>query len=266
MFELSIRISNQHLNSIKTYLRAQDPDIKSSHRCEALARGLGFQTYASMLAGLRGGRTVAVTARSDAFSAYLRERDFNTSGAHFLRAVANVALSSVLEQHSELTSDGMGVYARHSWGHEPLETFEARRAKSRADMRGEQAAERFLLALAFVQRIPKTKSIRSGSGYRRMKHIAEKMPATFPDGEKLGPQYLPAGFLLAAAIHDGFNWKKSRGLDDNIGPEVRFNMLKSAVTDLAAEIRYDDGYVQDRLRSRQRRAILKGYPRGTEIY
>lgn len=250
MFELSIRISNPRLNFIKAYLRTQAPDVKSSHRCEALARGFGFKTYAALLASLRDGQSISVAVRSDAFAAYLTARDFNTSGAPFLRAVASVALNSVLEQNPELTSDGMGVYARHSWGHEALDAFEARRAKSRADMRCEQAAERFLLALAFVQRIPKTKTIRYGAGYRRLKHIAEKMPASFPEGEKLGPQYLPAGFLLAAAIHDGFIWKKIRGLDDNIGPEVRFNMLKSAVMDLAAEFRHDDGYTQDRRRSR----------------
>lgn len=241
MVELTITVSNQHLNYIKAYLRTQAPHVKSSHRCEALARGLGFQTYAALLAGLRDGQSISLTVRCDAFSAYLRARDFNTSSTPFLRATAIVALKSILQKHPELSSDGMGVYARHSWGHEALEAFEARRAESRADMLCEQAAERFLLALAFVQRIPKTKTIRSGAGYRRLKHIAENMPASFPDGEKLGPQYLPAGFLLAAAIHDGFNWKKSRGLDDNIGPEVRFNMPKSAVMDLAAEFLYNVG-------------------------
>lgn len=47
MFTLTILANTANLAAIKGELLILLPDVKSSHRCEALGRGLGFQSYAS---------------------------------------------------------------------------------------------------------------------------------------------------------------------------------------------------------------------------
>lgn len=252
MLVISTSLSIPDLQSIKASVREFAPSIKSSHRCEALARGLGFGTYSSLLAAARSQSSVPVTVNVLAYRGYLSEHGFEAPDASICRAIGRVALEKVLTEFPDLTADGMGVYARGSWGFETLADYQARQMESRKQMSDDKADERFLLACAFVQRIPKTTTIRHGVGFRRLKHIAENMTLTLPGGEYLGPQYLPAGFLLAAAIHAGFKWKMCRGLDGVTGPEVRFNMLKSAVNDLDVEVG-QSGYAEDRRRALRRR-------------
>lgn len=263
MVELQFLLSKTGLDAIKTEIRTEGKSVKSSHRCEAIARGFGRSTYATLLAELNEFCQAEVSLDEGAFKGYLDEHGFNMEASPLYRASARAALSNVLSEYPELTADGMGVYARHSWGYESTPDFELRQKKSRAKMQTAKAAECFLLALAFVQRIPATKTIRHGVGYRRLKHIAENMAATYPNGAAYGPQYLPAGFVLAAAIHSGFKWKKIRGLDGNIGPEVRFNVSSTEVDDLDCQIRPDGSLAKSKERERQLSERRQAYPQGT---
>lgn len=232
MFSLSIELCSSKLDEAKKFLAKSIPQVKSSHRCEALARGLGFRTYASLRAALTSQSATKVVVSSKSFCSYLSDHAFDVKGASIYRAFARVALNSVLKQNPKLTADGMGIYARSSWGYESEMDFESRFALSRSVMLDEKADERFLLACAVLQGIPKTRTIREAFGFRRLKHIVENMVAKYPDNDPLGPQYLPAGFVLAAAIHEGFDWKLVRGLDGIVGPEVRFNMRKMPLGEL----------------------------------
>src|ERR1700683_2869710 len=49
MLKLYIPIVPATVVAIKEYLWAELPSVKSSHRLEAIARGLGFKTYAALL-------------------------------------------------------------------------------------------------------------------------------------------------------------------------------------------------------------------------
>ncbi|TIU87551.1 MAG: hypothetical protein E5W03_07360, partial [Mesorhizobium sp.] len=64
-----------------------------------------------------------------------------------------------------------------------------------------------MLSLALLERVVRTKTIRKGTGSYRSKHIAENYACTYPDGEPLGPHYVPNGTFIAAAIHAGFSYR-----------------------------------------------------------
>ena len=50
MFVLRISVAPSAIERIKVQLTQSLPDVKSSHRVEALGRGLGFRTYAALRA------------------------------------------------------------------------------------------------------------------------------------------------------------------------------------------------------------------------
>ncbi|MCK1673842.1 hypothetical protein [Bradyrhizobium sp. 150] len=109
------------------------------------------------------------------------------------------------------------------------------------------------MSLALLARVKPIKTIRSGTGSYRLKHVAENYECSYPEGSKLGPHYVPNGMLIAAAVHLGFNCKEHV---DDLGyhtPNTTFNMSKSVIDDLDAEIRPKTGFAQDRARARLRR-------------
>lgn len=90
-----------------------------------------------------------------------------------------------------------------------------------------------------MHRVARTRTIRDGTGSYWVKHIAENFDCTYPEGEKLGPHYVPNGVLIAAALHVGF---KTKSHHDELGYHslnVTFNMSKSCLEDLDYVIRPD---------------------------
>jgi hypothetical protein len=72
----------------------------------------------------------------------------------------------------------------------------------------------------------RTKTVRSGNGSYRLKHVAENYVCAYPEGEKLGPDYVPNGMLIAAALHMGFKYKTHV---DDLGYDTQnatFNMSR----------------------------------------
>jgi hypothetical protein len=88
VFALNIPVTFAGIEAIKADLTRALPEVKSSHRCEAIARGLGFRTYAALLAASRLPVPVFATAQGAAFSAYLADHRFDTRSLPFYRAVA----------------------------------------------------------------------------------------------------------------------------------------------------------------------------------
>jgi hypothetical protein len=117
--------------------------------------------------------------------------------------------------------------------------------RDRAEFLSRSGLDEFLLALAFVQRIPATKTVR-GVGSYRLKHIAENMPFTTADGTTIGPQYVSNGSLIAAALSAGFKMKTyvdHRGYD---AVNVSFNMSKQVINELDCEYRPEGAEAQRR--------------------
>ena len=241
MFDLRIPITVATVETIKTCLLGALPEVKSSHRVEAAARGLGFRTYAAMLHSAKFGGEVSRAIDGGQFASYLSEHGFVAEPVHFYRAVACVAVTAVMERVPKLSTFGYG-FGQPQWNYEvkrwdtPQEMY-AKFAEARADFLFRGVLDEFLLAFAFVRRIPSTKTIRSYAHSYRLKHIAEEMPFTCNDGTVLGPRYVSNGALIAAALHAGF---KMKTYVDDLGYDyinVAFNMSKPRVNDFESEMR-----------------------------
>lgn len=260
MFTLTIAINPSNVDIIKLSLTRALPDVKSSHRCEAFARGLGFRTYASLLEEARSGREPTVTADGFAFRQYLASHDFNVGSPPFYRAVGLAALHTIAGSHYLLTDHGIGVGPPRSGGGywNTQAEYRERFKEGRADLVSEASVESFLLSLAFVQRVEPTKTIRPATNSYWLKHIAEESATTYPDGEPLGPGYVANGILIAAAAQAGFQVKTFMDDYGYVSLNAGFNMSKASLYDLDCEIRPDGARARSR-RERERQRAQKGY-------
>jgi hypothetical protein len=267
MFVLTVSLTESDLNLLKGFLAKECPDVKSSHRCEAIARGLGFKTYAAAKAKVAEQKSVLVEITDLAFQSYLAQHGFNLGSAPLFRAVARLALQRVHDENAQLTRYRIGVgypvlrnadRTKESW-----QDCKSRFEKDRRSLLNDESVEPFLISLALLSRIPRTKSVRSTSSYK-LKHIAENLVTSYPDGEPLGPVYVPNGILIAAAIHAGFIHKAE---DDRgfVGPNASFNMSERAIRDLDAEIRTDGAEAQRRKRKADQRSLRTRYKRGAVV-
>jgi len=262
MFELKINPSYENLEAAKRELLKTLPTVKSSHRCEALGRGLGYGSYSAARAASK--RTAdPVTVDGLAFQKYLESQGFDASPNVLHRAIAKVAIANVVaaNEHLSIWGIGYGRPARKPDGkwEDPRERY-TRFKEHRAELLDDYAITPFLLSLALLKRVVRTKTIRRGTGSYGVKHIAENFKCTYPDSEKLGPHYVPNGVLVAAAIHAGFMTKSDF---DELGYHslnVTFNMSKPCLDDLDYEIRPDTGRSQDRRRAEERRRLKNVSP------
>ena len=260
MFVLRIPITPSGLDELKAYLTEALPGVKSSHRVEALGRGLGFTTYAALRAAAQSSETPMATVSGMRFTSYLAEHRFEVDPAHLYRAAAQVAIKGVLDKMPRLSIHGISSRRPqrnqdNTW-ETPQQSY-SRFVELRQECQGLHAAEAFLLALTLLSRIQPTRTITSGSGSYRLKHIAENYACTYPEGGKLGPQYVPNGVLIAAAVHAGFKYKT---YVDDFGydlPNVNFNMSKRSIDELDFEIRPNMAAANRRIRRRQSKTVEK---------
>jgi hypothetical protein len=190
---MKLTVSLSEIELMKADLRAALPDVKSSHRVEALARGLGWSTNAAMRAELGLGPAEA-SADEDAFSGYLREHSFDAPKGGVTRILARCGIRRAMDLDAQLTHFGYGVF------HDRKQTPEERRAKfaeNRAGMLDDYAAAEFVRAVAYLSRFGRRKTINTKSGSYGLKHGAEK----FAGG------YVANGMLIAAALALGFSAK-----------------------------------------------------------
>ena len=256
MFTMHISLTEAALDALKAELLALLPDVKSSHRCEAIGRGLGFNTYAAARTAARSPASCNATIHPAAFVSYLAQHGFNTSSIPLFHAAAKVALRSVAERTPRLTIWGMGIGRPQASANGKRETgaeFSKRHVEARDELTSNYAVRPFLVSLALLERVTPTKTIRKGTGSYWLKHIAENYACSYPDGGELGPRYVPNGAFIAAAIHAGFRYRSSideYGYDE---VNVRFNMSRPRLVDLDCEIRPDGGYAEDRRRKQAAR-------------
>ena len=239
MLDLRVEISPAAIDEMKLRLTRALPDVKSSHRVEGLARGLGFRTYAAMKAQAL---TPASSPGADAtgFCEYLADQGFFVDGIHFYRAVGAAALAQVMEREPQLSYWGyhVGPPKRRPDGKwESALEHQDRFRSERELLKSESVVDEFLLALGLVQRITPTQTIRGGTGSYRLKHVAEKSSCRLPCGVEIQPQYVANGTLIVAAVYAGFRYKTHIDARGYEGVNVTFNMSKAAVDDLDRMIR-----------------------------
>jgi len=257
MFVLQISVTPSAVGQIKAELTKSLPTVKSSHRAEALARGLGFRTYAALLAGSRSPEPPVAIVTGSHFVDYLRERGFEAEPTVLYLAGAKAIIVGLLETMPKLSIHGLGFGRPRrnpdgSW--QSSEQRVAEFLERREACLHQRSAEAFLRSLALLSRVTATKTIRAGTGSYRLKHIAENYVCFYPDGAKLGPDYVPNGMLIAAAVHMGFKYKAHV---DDLGYDTlnaSFNMSKAIIDDLDAEAR--PHFYSNRVRNRRLAPVI----------
>jgi len=235
MLTLPIRIYFvEQIDSMKADLTKYFPQIKSSHRVEALARALGFKTYAALRARDLFAAPIETEVDWPSFQDYLKEKGFNSTAKPLYLAAGRAAVRLMLEMprlEPNLTREGIGVDTQHHQGETPQQ-YSKRFYQARVDMLADSSIEEFLRSYTVVSRIPHTRTITTKHGAYKLKHIAEEASFTYPDGEASPAKYVCTGSLIAAALHAGF-WYKSYPDSQN----VHFNMLQKGIENLDREIR-----------------------------
>jgi hypothetical protein len=208
--KLTVTISD--IEHMKADLRAALPDVKSSHRVEALARGLGWSTNAAMRVALVSG-PIGAGVDEDAFLEYLREHSFDAPRGCITRILAKSGIRRAMDLDPTLTHFGYGVFRDRK------QTPEERRAKfaeNRASMLEDYAADEFMRAVAFLSRFGRRKTINTRSGSYGLKH----------DAERFAGGYVANGMLIAAALALGFSAKPT----DPGSPNAFFNIRSKLAT------------------------------------
>jgi hypothetical protein len=254
VFALEILVTPASIDAIKLELTKTLSAVKSSHRCEAIAHGLGYRTYAGLLVAVDAAPPEMATVQGSAFRTYLVQHGFDVSPLAFYRAAARVAMRAAMNKSPKLTAFGIGIGEprRKSDGKwESGKELQAKFDRERQDLLSDNTIQAFLLSLAFLSQVERTTTVRPNTNSYWLKHIAENYACTFPEGDKLGPFYVPNGALIAAAIHVGFLVKTH--IDPDSGRDslnVTFNMSKASLTNLDMQVR-PDGTRAQALRQRE---------------
>lgn len=196
----SISVGEAAIEQIKTSIRESLPDVKSSHRAEAIARGLGFNTNAALRAAIVKEYATRVVDE-DTFVDYLQSHGFAASPDVFRRACARVAIRQVMARSPTLTRFGFGTFehARKS-----LEERRTGIEAGRREMLTDHACDEFLLALDYATQLKPRKTInRNSSTSYGFKHKAERFEGAC-HAKGVGNRYVSNGMMIAAAPHAGF--------------------------------------------------------------
>jgi hypothetical protein len=114
---MKVQFSLKDIDSVKRELACLLPDVKSSHRVEAMARGLGWNTNAALRAELTL-RHLERSVDDHAFTTYLKEHGFTDSPNNALTEAVvrckftaeRAAIKAVMDREPRLTLFGFGVY------------------------------------------------------------------------------------------------------------------------------------------------------------
>lgn len=203
---MKLTIALTDVERMKDVLRTALPSIKSSHRTEALARGLGWATNASMRSALAAG-PVEAEPDENAFRSYLQVHSFDAPGGTLVGSFARAGILKAMDLEPALSR--FGYRSARDRG-ESLEEAEARFLASRSDMLTEQGMEEFIRAANYLSKFGRRKSMNRDRGSYGLKHEAERATG----------DYVANGMLIAAALAMGFSAERT-----HIGsPNAHFNI------------------------------------------
>jgi hypothetical protein len=202
---MRISIGLSTIDSLKAEMLQALPHIKSSHRVEAMARGLGWSTNAAMRADLAHG-TALRTVRSDAFATYLAERHLTAWPRCFVDTVLKALIRAVMDAHPELTHHGFGVYEEQRISSQERQT---RYETSRAEMLSARALGEFERGWDFLESLERTKAPTRVFTSYNLKHTAERWHRHRGIEGRWERAYVSNGMLLAAAVALGLQVKRA---------------------------------------------------------
>ncbi len=256
MFTLSISLSTGDLPFLKDELKHKLPEIRPTHRAELLARWYGFRTYASLRTALSNSTTVTTNIDWESACQFLKKCGYEKSSVPLCDTSAKLALRRVADKLPRLTQFGIGFGPRQAntdGTRETSEQYNERFRQSREDLCTDYSAKAFLRSMAFLSEVGHIQTF-SDSGSYWVKHIAENFPSDYPCGKPLGPDYVPNGLLIAAAVHSGFRIRTNPPWPQCDDPNVSFNMSRRDLVDWDCKVRPTGAHAQAREhRNRARR-------------
>lgn len=223
---LTITVHQSDIDQIKFDLCKTLSSIKSSHRVEAIARGLGFRSNAALRAALKI-NAIIVSADQSAFVSYLHSHGFEDSGIGFMRACAKIAIQQTMLKLPDVTYFGMGMrQLKNKMDEDQQCEFQERRELMLSD----SAAGEFLLAYAFVSKLTKRKTLNRAFTSYGLKHEAERYFSLHIRERQFGHGYIANGVLIAAAAFAEFQVK----VTDPGSPNVYFNIATPSLQALVS--------------------------------
>lgn len=234
---MQTRISLTKIEFLKKELSTLLAHVKSSHRVEAMARGLGWSTNAALRAELAVGPLVRTVAEGP-FSGYLADHGFSGLRNGVLTeavgrvdfSVARQAILAVMEREPHLSPNGYpNSYTRMT----PAER-KAEFDRQRASMVSDYHIAQFLMAQEFLLTVPRTKRVmRKVSSYGYKHQVGE-----FQKRKNAPDHYVSNGMFIVAALDMGFVVTRIEGSPNaylNIGtPKPERSPGRSAILATAA--------------------------------
>ena len=196
---MKITVTADLIDDMKSDLRMALPGAGSCHRTEALARGLGWKTYAAMKASLRAGPAER-GIEPDTFAAYLSAHGAAATGEHLVQAVLRAQIRAVLAAQAQLTHAGFGIPRDSRLS---VAEWRAKFDRERASMLGDEAVSEFRRACSYLALLTTTKAPNRSHTSYGIKHAAERHHRRQASGDRMANVYVSNGMLLAAAFHQG---------------------------------------------------------------
>lgn len=204
---MEITFTLADIESLKRELACLLPDVKSSHRVEAMARGLGSNTNAALRADLATG-AIERAPSPKAFETYLREHGFaHVSSGALLHAVTRTkfpseyaAIQRVMDCAPELATGGYGLPGERT---QLRQQREAAFRQDREEMLSPERIGQFIRARAYLEPFGKRQSFNTKISSYGLKHRAEN----FHRDRGMNYSYVSNGMLIAAALDLGFRVK-----------------------------------------------------------
>lgn len=231
---MKVYLNTTHLAALKRRFRDALPNVGASTRIEAIARGLGFNTNAGFRDRLNSGHLVA-DFDEPAFIEFLQERDAHAEPRTLQRCVIRAVMEPVIESDKRLTMHGFGVPRQHYPGEKYALEFKRSRAKFYEDW----SCDQFELALEFLQRCDRRKTLNRDFSTYGLKHRAEDISREYEIRTDLH-NYVSNGILIVAALYEGFevrriSWDSLNGILNISSKSVRKFRDRSSVYSMFAD-------------------------------
>ncbi|WP_426954570.1 hypothetical protein [Muricoccus radiodurans] len=217
-----VEIDQAEVEAIKREVARFLPAVKSSHRAEAVARGLGFGSNAALREALASGARRFRTdgARFEEFLSkrgHLFRQDVRWTGTLSELEIAVLAcwMRAILAKHPELNPNGMvlsrfGLWKTGYWSPrrkaEMLASPEGmeKLRESRLGLLDKVGLAEFAKCLEFLSRANRISRPHSRSTSYEQKHQVERWWDAERDAATGVHGYVPNGAYIAAAVHLGF--------------------------------------------------------------
>jgi hypothetical protein len=206
---MKAQFSLNDIDLIKRELACLLPNVKSSHRVEAMARGLGWRTNAALRAELQIHR-LERSVDDDVFTNYLKEHGFTDSPFGALaKAVVRckfagerAAIKAVLDREPHLAKWGFGIPREPQKPHQQrIREFE----ENRSALLGPSGVDEFLRACEFLSFFQRRRTINPRVSSYGLKSSAER----FHRDRGATDSYVSNGALICAAVHLGFDIRQA---------------------------------------------------------